>query len=87
MCCKNVSTYQNKVFRCCQYFFSGDVVMEEERKRLESLKHAATEASIMQWHEQRNLESHLRRRATLDSEEENMSTRSSGTPSDGDKIR
>lgn len=61
--------------------------MEEERRRLENLKHAATEASIMQWHDQRSMENNARRFGTLDSEEENMSTRSSETPSDADKIR
>ena len=66
---------------------TGDILMEEERRRLESLKHAATEASILQWHEQRSLENNLRRFGTLDSEEENLSTRSSETPSDADKIR
>ena len=66
---------------------SGDVLMEEERRRLEHLKHAAAEASIMQWHEQRKLENNIRRFGTLDSEEEDSSVRSSETPSDMDKIR
>lgn len=57
--------------------------MEEERRRLDNLKHAATEASLLQWSEQRAF------RGTLDSEDETRSTRSSNeTPSDMmDKIR